>query len=100
MALTTDEKKLLQLAICDGQFSNVTVGQNGMAMRNAVTPDVLNYVAGMSDEDVRVQLRQYQANKVAQVMANFTKEQNKLSTLQTMLGTLQAIQVTPPDSGA
>lgn len=94
MSLTTDEKKLLKSAICDGQFNGLAVSENGMAMRGNITPDVLNYVAGLADEDIRVQLRQYQANKVAQATAQLTREQAQATATQTGLAALQAIQIT------
>lgn len=94
MALTTDEKKLLQQALCEGQFNGLAVDQKGMAVMGNITPAVLNYVAGLSDEDIRIQLRQFQANKIAQATAQLTAQQANLSNAQTALAALQTIQIT------
>lgn len=95
MALTSDEKNLLQLALCERQFNGLAVGENGMAMRGNITPDVLKYVASLTDEDIRVQLRQFQANKVVQIQAQLTREQAASTASQTALTSIQAIQIAP-----
>jgi len=95
MSLTTDERNLLQQAICDGAFTGVIQTSDGI-QRKPLSPSDLKAIAAMVDEDVRVVLRAYQASGVSQLNNKITQANTSIAEIQAKQATLQAFVITPP----
>lgn len=95
MALSTQEKELLRQAMCAGAFSKIVQGQNGQPMRGPVTPAVLVAVQALTDEEVRVILRTYQAQAATQLTTQMANMQTQVAKTQTQLTAIQAVTIAP-----
>ena len=96
MALTTAEKVLLQYALCDGAFSPMGYDTQGRPAPSGPSPAVLTAVASMPDEQVRVTLRAYQANKAQNLTNRISHTNAKLAEVTSTLAIIQSVAVTPP----
>ena len=87
--LTDQEKAILRQAICDGIFSNTGASPNGVAMRQPLTPDVLQAVSAMSDDTIKNTLTVYVASKKLQLQQQLTQIQTNENSIQAQINLLQ-----------
>lgn len=93
MALSEDETTLKRQAFCDGAFAPSS--QPGNPAQRNISPELMAELDAMSDEDVRVVLRAYQANKAAALLQASNSLIKQMQALQTKITALNAIIVAP-----
>lgn len=97
MTLSTDEKSMLQQALCAGAFGNLVQGSNGQS-QPGINPAVLDAVAALTDEQARQVLRSYQATQALNLNNHISQLNAFIAKAQTDLTALNAIVITPPPS--
>lgn len=92
MSLTTDEKSLLQRAICAGMMETQ---EPGVAPR--ITSNTLARVAAMTDEEVRAKLRYYKTTRAQQLTDHVNKLNLAMAETQTELDFVNSVSITPAE---